>query len=266
MSAPKAVKSNLIILRCSRVIQLVARISCLAITIVVVDTLAARLADDDHLVPVSDFFLDKGSPGAMYRKLWQEKLFITPANVARYVYLPADASVEVAVAVWNETGPSNGNYFVTTTQPSKQLWQCIDTGAQEMVGRKPLNKDSISVIRHEARLPNSTARAIKRVWVAMLLQVRPIPSEPKALDSSTEIFSAPGPHGETLEGQIPTGATHKTIALFNIANMLADYCDSSDDERPTKAAKIEKACLELLNMLGATSGLPLNPKKAAGAS
>jgi hypothetical protein len=83
----------------------------------------------------------------------------------------------------------------------------------------------------------------------MLHQTRSLPSEQKSVDSSTEIFSAVDSDGTLLQGQIPIGAKQNTLALFDIANMLAEYCELSPSERPQMAAKIEKMALDLLSRI-----------------
>lgn len=207
---------------------------------------------EDHLIPVYSYYFEKVGPGAEYRRLWEKKLFVSNGKVARSVYLPADSGTEAVVSIdqqRNKQGSLPGGYWVTTTQPSKQLWSFIPTGEEKLTNKAVADPNEIQVRRCDAPLTESTALAVRRVWLEMLHQTRSLPSEQKSVDSSTEIFSAVDSDGTLLQGQIPIGAKQNTLALFDIANMLAEYCELSPSERPQMAAKIEKMALDLLSRI-----------------
>lgn len=195
----------------------------------------------------------KKGPGAQYRRLLQQKLFVTPGDVARYVYLPPETgSKEAVVSLYRRNGKQgreSGGYWLTTTQPSARLWSCIPTGDEKFTGTKPVDTRTISVQRCDAPLPASAAIAVRRVWLAMLAQRKPVPTAPSSIGSSTEIFSAVDLSGRLLQGQIPSGAKKNTSALFDLANSLAEYCDLPVSRRPEMARRIEKAATKLLTQV-----------------
>ncbi len=59
----------------------------------------AASSGDDHLVPLSEYDLAKTGSGTEYRKLWQQKLLVTPGNIARFAHVPGFAQPEAAVCV-----------------------------------------------------------------------------------------------------------------------------------------------------------------------
>jgi len=202
---------------------------------------------EDHLVPVHAFFVDTKGPGSEYRNLWQQKLLLTSGDVARYVYLPAPGNTEQVVSIHQRTNSGHGDYWVTVTEPSGALWECIPSGDEKFTGRVPVDPKSISVQRCDAPLPESTALVIHKAWLAMLLQTRDQRSEALSLDGSTEIFSVKGPDGKELQGQVPVGPKKNTAALLDVGNLLADYCKTPEPQRAKVAREIERAASALLS-------------------
>jgi hypothetical protein len=212
-------------------------------------TIKADTPPDDHLVPVRAFFAEAQGVGGAYRKLWQEKLLVTPGELARYVYLPAPGNTEQAVSVYQRTTgtPSSpARYWVTVTEASGALWDCIPSGSEKMTGRKVVDPNSISIQRCDAQLPESTALAVHKVWLKVLLDVQQQSSDAMSLDGSTEIFSATNQDGKELQGQIPVEPKQNMTALLDLANLLADYCHVESTKQPEAAAKIEKGASDLL--------------------
>jgi hypothetical protein len=161
--------------------------------------LAPRGSADDHLVPVPQYLGNV----PLYRKLWQEKLFVTPGDVGRFVQLPGSVGVEVAVSVYQDARKSNGlrgGYWVTMTQPSVPLSQCYPSAGNE----KPIDPRTVRIRRCDAPLPASTALAAHRAWLKMLKASRPMSNERSlSVDSTTEIFSARKSGDKVLEAQSP---------------------------------------------------------------
>ena len=207
--------------------------------------LIAATAANDHLIPVVQY---RGL-APLYRKLWKQKLLVTPGEVARYVQLPGSAGREVAVSVYKQRNRKHGlrgDYWATATQPLQKLSDCIPAAGVE----KPIDPKTVEVRRWEAPLPESTGLAIHRVWLAMLSRVGPEP-EPDTIsvDSSTEIFFATDENGRVLEAQTPVSPKEDTLALVKIGNLLIDYCSASASERPKLAQNIETEAHNLLNRL-----------------
>jgi hypothetical protein len=191
----------------------------------------------DYLVPVEK---ETGS-GAAYEKVWREKLLVTNGELARFVGLPGNVGEETSVSVYRRTGQSgDGQYWLTATQASKRLWDAIEG---------TLDAKAVGVQRCDAPLPESTALAIHRVWIAMLSQVRPEPKSEQsiAVDTSTEIFSAAGSDGRLLQGQLSSEPGKNSSALLQLAFSLMKYCDVPQSERANKAREIEREATDLLN-------------------
>lgn len=198
---------------------------------------------NDHLVPVVKYL---GS-APLYRKLWEQKLFITPGDIARYVQLPGATGREVAVSMYKQSKGKNGlagDYWATATEPSVPLSECVPSAGVE----KRIDPQSVEIRRWDAPLPESTAAAIHKLWLAMLSKTGPEP-EPDAIpvDSTTEIFFATDAKGKVLEAQTPVSPKEDTVALVKIGNLLIDYCFASVQERDKLSSEIEREALALLN-------------------
>src|SRR2546429_9559832 len=84
----------------------------------------------DHLVPVEEAN-NTQSPESAYRKLWEQKLLVTPGEIARAVHLPGNVGVETAVSVYREESTKKPSYRVTATQASRPLWDCVAPDTKE---------------------------------------------------------------------------------------------------------------------------------------
>ena len=185
---------------------------------------------------------------AAYQKVWQQKLLVTPGNVARFVGLPGNVGEEAAVSIYRDAGKKGGKpggYWVTVTQASKRLWDYMPG-----TGVKPsIDPMTVPIERCDLPLQESTAFAIRDVWLTMLAQTRPEPkSESISLDSSTKIFSVSDSTGRTLRGQGPSRIIHggNISMLIHLANSLIEYCNVPEPRRAEKARKIEKDASDLL--------------------
>lgn len=207
----------------------------------------ASQSTDDHLVPASEYFdpTDKGQTA--YWKLLEQKLFVTPADIARFVQFPGATGAETAMAVYQASGKSSG-YRVTITQPSSSLWETVpQPGEQRNAKQRP-----ITVERCDAPLPDSAARPIHEVWLTMLRQAKSEPkSESISVDNTIEIFTAVAPDGKTLRGQSPRELVKagNVSALVDLVNSLIHYCDVPESERADMAKQIERDASTLLKRL-----------------
>ncbi len=189
-------------------------------------------------MPVDEF-------GDAYQKLWRQKLLVTPGEIARTVHLQGNVGVESAMSVYRKPRSNGSDYWVTATQASTPLWACVAPDAKPRV-----DPNSIKIVRLDAPLPESTASVVHKVWVAMLLQARKPPkSNVITLDSSTEIFSAVGPNGKLLRGQLQGFGKGNTEALNRLATSLLGYCDTPESQRADAAQRIEKDAEKLLRRL-----------------
>lgn len=198
----------------------------------------------DHLVPVPPGF-ETGSSAA-YRKLYEQKLFITPGDVARCVHLPSHAELEGAVSVYQRGA---GKYWVTLTEPSRRIYDCIPSGDEKFTGRQIADPRSIRTKRWDAALPQSTGLMIGKVWLAMLKRAAPEPCrECIQGDSTREIFSAIDSDRILLRASLPIEATkhRRAFDLLKLAYALADYARSPNYRHQDLAADIEKRAMKLL--------------------
>src|SRR5439155_8709440 len=168
-------------------------------------------SDDDHLLPIEEYGLAKGHPVSAYRALWQKKLLVTPGNVARFAHIPGFATPETVVCVNQRTGKSNGSvggYWVTRTEASSSLWNCIETGDEKFTKRRITDCRSVRVRRCDAPLPDSTAVIVRKLWLTMLRDARSLSLAPGerviSVDSPSEILSAMSPKEKLLEAEAPT--------------------------------------------------------------
>ncbi|HEV2803756.1 MAG TPA: hypothetical protein VGW57_02380 [Chthoniobacterales bacterium] len=209
----------------------------------------ASLPDDDHLVPLKEAV---GSSAA-YQELWQRKLLLTPGETARFVSLPGTTGVETVISVYQASGKENslpGDYWVTVTQASGRLWNCVAPGPRDHV-----DPQTIRVERCDVPIAQTTALALHKLWVTMLSQSRlQQKSNEIVVDSSSEIFSATNSNGIVLEGESSTSPGQNTKALIGIATSLMEYCGAPVAKRAELTRKIKKSTSNLLARIGAASG------------
>src|SRR5437762_7951712 len=117
----------------------------------------------DHLVPAEEYFGPKNYEQKGYWKLIEEKLFVTPGDIARFVQFPGAYGTETALSIYRASG-NDHSYWVTITQPSSSLWE----RAPHPEKREHKDRSPIRVERCDASLPDSTAVAVRRVWLKML--------------------------------------------------------------------------------------------------
>ena len=205
---------------------------------------SASRPDEDHLVPLKEAY---GS-SAVYRQVWQRQLLVTPGDVARFVGLPGTGDVETAVSIYRKPGKNNslpGDYWVAVTQASESLWRAVES---------KIDPTTIRVQRCDAPIPESTAVAVQKAWMAMLTQTRPRKASGISVDSSQEIFSAAKPDGAILEGESSSVPKQNTKALIDIALSFMEYCEAPVAKRAQITSNIEKTASKLLTRIASSSG------------
>ena len=112
------------------------------------DCHAAR-SHRDYLVPVTKALGSR----AIYEELWQKKLLITPGEIARFVGLPGTAGVETTVSVYRTPGKEGSlpsDYWVTVTQASESLWNCVEPGAKGQVDPSAIAVERCDAVQLQA--------------------------------------------------------------------------------------------------------------------
>lgn len=222
-------------------------------------SLCAESREDSYLTP-TDEDRETREPEASYKKAVEQKLFLTPGEIARVVRLPGTVGLETVVAVYRRQPPKKAEYAVTVTQPSKSLWDPENKSEETAF-------QTTTILRLDAGLPKTTALVIQKVWKAMLLDVREPPESNKILlESSTQIFSTVGPNGKLLRGQLEGLGAGKTAALSNLVDLLVEYCDTPETGRVEIAHRIEKAASALLERIASSNSNKRHNAKSASAS
>lgn len=198
-------------------------------------------AKPDYLVTVP---LQEGM-AATYQNLWQKKLLVTPGEVARFVHLPGLIGEETAVSVYqirNSSGATT-RYGITVTQASRRLWNCVPGSGVE----HPVDADKIRIERKDLPMPQSTAMAVRKLWLAMLALKRD-GMRTASLDVSTELYSALDANGRLVIGRAASNAPSSgaVTRLLEVANLMIEYCDASVADRSATSLKIKKKASALL--------------------
>jgi len=97
----------------------------------------ASRSNGNYLVPVKEAL----GLSAAYKELWQQKLLVTPGEIARFVGLPGTTGLETTISVYRAPGKEGslpGDYWITATQASERLWNCVAPDAQGQVAQNQL--------------------------------------------------------------------------------------------------------------------------------
>jgi hypothetical protein len=168
------------------------------------------------------------------RSIYERKLFVTPDEVARYVFLTnrggdGDRSAAVYQAP-RKKGSLPGAYWVTVTEASDSLATATR---------------NIRIKRHDAPLPASAALLLHELWRVVLEQSRldehAIPCAP------TAVFSAKTPSGARISAvTVYLDQASHCISVMEVGHSLVDYGTLPASRRMEAARKIEKESLRLL--------------------
>ena len=168
---------------------------------------------------------------------YQRKLFLTPDEVARYVFLTnrrddGDRSAAVYHAQQKKQESLAGDYWVTATVAADSL----------------SDHPNVSVRRFDAPLPASVATALHELWLVVCQNSR---IDEEALPSApTGIFSVVQPRGPrlTVVTVSLTGEHSRCLTLLNLGESLIDYSKLPAAKRPQAAHQIENESHRLLKM------------------
>ena len=165
---------------------------------------------------------------------YQRKLFLTPDEMARYLFLTNRRDDgDRSAAVYRAQGKKEslpGYYWVTATFASDSL----------------INNPKASVRRFDAPLPSSVAKALHELWLEVCQQSR---TDEEALPSApTGVFSVVASGGTRLTVVTVSLLDEHSlcISLLNLSGLLGDYAKLPAAKRPQAAAEIEKESHSLL--------------------
>lgn len=171
------------------------------------------------------------------RSIYERKLFVTPDEVARYVFLTnrggdGDRSAAVYQAS-RKKGSLPGAYWVTVTEASDSL-----TTATR----------NIRIKRHDAPLPASAALLLHELWRVVLEQSRldehAIPCAP------TAVFSTKTPSGARISAvTVYLDQASHCISLMEVGHSLVDYGTLPASRRMEAARKLEEEIRRLLKRI-----------------
>lgn len=175
------------------------------------------------------------------RSRYEAKLFVTPDEVARYVFLTnrwdyGDRSAAV-YRMRAKKGSLPGDYWLTAT-----------VAEDSTRGRRR----DVGVRRYDAPLPEAVANVLHELWVATIEQ-SPTDEDAKPC-APTGIFSATTKEGVRLRAvtvDLPDQDSF-CIALMDVGGSLVDYAKLRTSQREEAARKIEKDARRLLERVTRT--------------
>jgi hypothetical protein len=165
---------------------------------------------------------------------YERKLFLTPDEVARYVFLTNrydDGDRSAAVYRARRTkGSLPGNYWLTVTEAADSVRD---------------DHRNVRVRRFDAPLPASAANVVHDLWLRVLLQSRTgedaLPSAP------TGVLSVVTANGSRLKA-VTVSFKEKSpcLAVLSLGESLIKYAKLPAAKRPQAAKEIEKQARHLL--------------------
>ncbi len=195
----------------------------------------------DHLVTIETEPHEDGVQQT-YRELWQRLLFVTPGDLARYVFLPGMVGEEASVSVYRLNGKGRPNVRgITVTSASRRIWSIAPASKQAHGDRS----EPISISRTDATIPERTALAVHSAWIAMLRSAKPPRKEIVILESSSEIFSAKDEEGRLLRAKIGPQIGPRVNRLLGLVELLSKYASVDSAARPGLAEKIRINAIDL---------------------
>lgn len=181
--------------------------------------------------------------------LYQGKLFLTPDDVARYVFLTNRRDDgDRSAGVYRARGKRNslpGDFWVTVTVAADSI----------------ANHPNAAVRRFDAPLPASVADALNELWLAVCQQSR---TDEDALPSApTGIFSVMPADGHRLKVVTVSLIDEHSLcrSLLNLSELLIDYAKLPAARRAQAAQGIEKESRRLLSRVSKGGELTIVRKR-----
>jgi hypothetical protein len=169
-----------------------------------------------------------------HRSDYERKLFLTPDEMARYVFLTnrrdeGDRSAAVYRTLFRK-GSLPGDYWITATVATDSL----------------IDHPSAAVRRFDAPLPASVAKVLHELWLAVCRQSH---TDEEALPSApTGVFSVVAVGGARPTVVVVSLVDERSLCLsmLNLGESLIDYAKLPVFRRVDAARKIEKESQRLL--------------------
>jgi hypothetical protein len=109
---------------------------------------------------------------------------------------------------------------------------------------------TISIDRQTAKIPTSTAVALRELWTKLLAQANPIDAPPEfSRDGEALEFSLDALPNPVSLDEMPAIAKDQTQTLERLRNLLFKYSTSELSERDGLAKKIRENARDLSNKL-----------------
>lgn len=199
----------------------------LAVVLLAVDRTFALNAIELDQPPKVPAFLVPVDPGDRKYEAAIESLLSGRLRIASMIYTTSPyAGKDLALCV------SGKDFNGDTDHPRQRFITLIEVTPARSKTRATL-KNKLDV-----RIDDDLAIAIQRAWATMLLKTRFPTNRYRGVDGSAAEFSVFVAGAGTIYGQLwsPSGGLPKELLDLGLA--LADYCRSSELERPTQRQKL----------------------------
>jgi hypothetical protein len=201
----------------------------------------------DHLIPIETVdqrtgrLVDKHDRNEQrYFQVLQQRLFLTPADTARCVVMPA-FEPEFVISVYTDQGYAADGpiHHATLTKAAHSFYHTLAEGK---------NPKDVTVNEYDAVLDADTARAIRESWRAMLVSTRSDPRLSNYIGTDTDriLVSCTASSGSTRWGRLPPNGGRRVRILANMADLLFRLCEAPSSSRRGIETKIRESSAKLL--------------------
>lgn len=193
----------------------------------------------DHLVPADKAIVRQ------YKEVLERKLFVTPGDYGRILFILGGKDGEYAVAIYSDSRSETG-VFVTYTKADRNLGDATWEFSPNRIG-----EGRVKVKRIDAPVAQSVAAAISQAMREMLSRTRKREINPNAerpiLGGIDIEFSIKSQAGQTIEGVLTSEMRGKhVVALGRLAQLMVDYCQGSPRERGGFSKRLENEAKQLI--------------------
>jgi hypothetical protein len=221
---------------CARTLIVIFCIGCVPPMIAPAQTRSVT----DHLVP------PLGSIDAHYKKVLERKLFLSPGDYGRVLFTFGGNEGEYAVSI-HPKKQSDKEASMSCTRAQRNLGDATWELNPDRVGEK-----AVKVERTDVSIPKPVAISTSHAFLEMLQRTRerdinPDGEQPVFGGVNIE-FSIKDSAGKVLEGVLTAEMKGEhVLCLKRIADLLAQYCEASPDQRLELAKRLQREANQLLD-------------------